>query len=95
MDNFFRSEAFDYQQHKLTGHVILRYPKLYNIITFVILCTLLSVLGYIYFGTVNKKAEVLGYLNPSQGVMRYTAPINARVNELMSKPIPLSKLARL
>lgn len=85
MDNFFRSEALDHQHHKLTGHVILRYPRLYNIITLVIFAILLAVLGYIYLGKVNKKAEVVGYLNPSQGVMRYTAPINARVNQISVK----------
>ncbi len=82
MKHFFRPASVAYQQHQLTGQVILKYPRLYQILSWTIVALLLAVIAYFTWGRMHQKTQVVGYLHPSKGVMRYSAPMTARVHQI-------------
>lgn len=82
MSNFFRKESFEYQKNQLCGQVLLTQPLLYRLLTYAIVLLMCALVLYIYFGKMNRKAEVVGYLEPTVGVMRYTAPLQGYVRQI-------------
>ncbi len=82
MSDFFRRESLDYKKNQLFGQIFLKQPLLYKLLTYGIIFLMLSLVFYVYFGKINRKAEVQGYLEPTVGVMRYTSPLQGYIREI-------------
>ncbi|WP_337969076.1 HlyD family secretion protein [Vibrio pectenicida] len=79
----FRKEALDYQKNTNIGDVFLKHPRAYKILAFCLFLIFVGMLLFITFGKINKKAKVHGYLEPSSGIMRYTAPLQGQIQQIL------------
>lgn len=70
----FRQEALDFHREKPLGDVILVRPLSVSLLTGAAVCIALVVLGFAWWGEYTRKAHVVGYLEPSKGVIKVYAP---------------------
>lgn len=66
----FREEVIDFVNNKQFGEVVLHQPKIDTIITLICFAFGLSVIFFIFFFSTSRKAQVVGVLLPTDGVVR-------------------------
>lgn len=81
MQDLFRSEALAHRQRGWLGEVQLVRPLSLSVATLVVTVAAIAVGAYLYVGQYTRKAHVVGYLSPDNGVLRLRAPQSATVLE--------------
>lgn len=79
--NLFRSEALEYQQDRLRGEVLIaRSPTILFLVWTSVLFAI-ALACFVFWGQYTRKEHVLGYIIPTQGMIRLFTPQNGIVLE--------------
>ena len=81
MGSLFRPEVAEAQRQNWLGQVQLVRPLSLTLLTAGVLCALLLVLAFLFFGEYTRKARIGGVLVPDLGVIRLVPPVQGRVLE--------------
>jgi membrane fusion protein len=81
MTRLFRNEVVENKKESWLGHIRIIQPTSILIITGFIVLTVIAVILFLYIGQYTRKARVMGYLAPEQGVLRLWAPQAATVTQ--------------
>lgn len=81
MASLFRPEVAEAQRQNWLGQVQLVRPLSLSVLTTAVLCALLLVLAFLFFGEYTRKARIGGVLVPDLGVIRLVPPVSGRVLE--------------
>ena len=81
MSALFRPEVAEAQRQNWLGQVQLVRPLSLSVLTVGVLCTLVLVLAFLFFGEYTRKARIGGVLVPDLGVIRLVPPVQGRVLE--------------
>jgi membrane fusion protein len=81
MGALFRPEVAEAQRQNWLGHVQLVRPLSLSVFTVGVLCMLMLVLAFLFFGEYTRKARIGGVLVPDLGVIRLVPPVQGRVLE--------------
>jgi membrane fusion protein len=73
MSDLFRQEAIDTQRERLWGDVILIQPISFYLITAAVLVIVVIAALFLMFGEYSRRENVLGYLEPDQGLVKVYA----------------------
>lgn len=75
MSELFRKEAVQHATQRLQGAVILATPMSVKIIGFLLTATIVGAVAFAANATYARKATVVGFLVPDQGLIRVTSPM--------------------
>ena len=81
MAELFRPEVAEAQRQNWLGQVQLVRPLSLTLLTAGVLCALVLVLSFLFFGEYTRKARIGGVLVPDLGVIRLVPPVPGRVLE--------------
>jgi membrane fusion protein len=81
MTSLFRPEVAEAQRQTWLGQVQLVRPLSLTVFTVGVLCMLVLVLAFLFFGEYTRKARIGGVLVPDLGVIRLVPPVPGRVLE--------------
>ncbi|HOM14629.1 MAG TPA: HlyD family efflux transporter periplasmic adaptor subunit [Rubrivivax sp.] len=81
MASLFRPEVAEAQRQNWLGQVQLVRPLSMSVLTTAVLCALLLVLAFLFFGEYTRKARIGGVLVPDLGVIRLVPTASGRVLE--------------
>ncbi len=81
MGSLFRPEVAEAQRQNWLGQVQLVRPLSLSLLTIGVLCMLVLVLAFLFFGEYTRKARIGGVLVPDLGVIRLVPPVQGRVLE--------------
>ncbi len=72
--NLFRAEALSHQQNRLHGDVLIaRHPAI-SVLVWAAALFAIAIAGFAYWGEYTRKEHVVGYLSPTQGMIRIFSP---------------------
>jgi len=68
--SLFRTEALSHQQDRLHGEVLIARSPVISLLVWLTVLFALAVGGFAYWGEYTRKEHVVGYLSPTQGMIR-------------------------
>ncbi|MBX9637557.1 MAG: HlyD family secretion protein, partial [Nitrosomonas sp.] len=72
--NLFRTEALSHQQNRLHGDVLIARSPAISVLVWVAALFAIAIAGFAYWGEYTRKEHVVGYLSPTQGMIRIFSP---------------------
>jgi membrane fusion protein len=85
MSELFRREAVAHATRRLDGQVVLATPISVSTLGLLLAVVVFGATVFAALGTYSRKATVLGYLIPDQGMIRAAAPASATLQSVMVK----------
>ena len=85
MSDLFRREAVQHATRRLEGAVVLATPLSLRTLGFFLAAIIFAVTVFASQATYARKATVIGYLVPDQGMIRATAPLGGTLQSLLVK----------
>lgn len=83
MSNLFRREAIAHATRRLDGQVVLATPMSVSTLGLLLAIIVFAATTFAALGSYSRKATVVGYLIPDQGMIRATAPTSATLQSVM------------
>src|SRR3954467_1666975 len=82
---FFRTEVLEHRRRQWLGDIVLARPLSFVFLTSFACLSALSIAAYLFVGDYTRKAHVLGFLVPKQGLARVYAPGGGTIVERLVK----------
>ncbi|MBL8501360.1 MAG: HlyD family efflux transporter periplasmic adaptor subunit [Nitrosomonas sp.] len=70
----FRTEALSHQQNRLHGDVLIARSPAVSVLVWAAALFAIAIAGFAYWGEYTRKEHVVGYLSPTQGMIRIFSP---------------------
>lgn len=72
--SLFRTEALSHQQNRLHGNVLIARSPTITLLVWTAALFAIAIVGFAYWGEYTRKEHVVGYLSPTQGMIRVFSP---------------------
>lgn len=70
----FRTEALSHQQDRLHGEVLIAHSPAISLLVWLVALFAVALTGFAFWGEYTRKEHVVGYLSPTQGMIRIFSP---------------------
>ncbi len=79
--SLFRTEALSHQQNRLYGDVLIARSPTVSLLVWIAALFAIVIVGFAYWGEYTRKEHVVGYLSPTQGMIKIYSPQTGTVLE--------------
>lgn len=79
--SLFRTEALSHQQNRLYGDVLIARSPTVSLLVWIAALFAIVIVGFAYWGEYTRKEHVVGYLSPTQGMIKIYSPQTGTILE--------------